>query len=230
MNKAKTYRIIRVAKELNVGIGTIAEFLNNNGFSVENKPNVKLDEKMYETLLNEYADEKLLKEKAAQVELVKNDHESIVIHEDEKEVKAKKKKEEQILIKSVITHAESAAEAEVKGPKVVGKIELEKQKEVKEKEQEKEQETVKEVPNLSVFFPTIKSKLSSSHLSDSNEQQISPLPSLDIKFIISGVILDEAQTKSPSFSLDSSSTIITTSPFFIDSIASGIVFNSFILM
>ena len=84
MNKVKSYRIIKVAKELNVGISTIAEFLNNNGFSVENKPNVKLDQKMYDALLNEYADEKLLKERAAQVELIKNDHESVVIKEEEK--------------------------------------------------------------------------------------------------------------------------------------------------
>ena len=107
MNKVKSYRIIKVAKELNVGISTIAEFLNNNGFSVENKPNVKLDQKMYDALLNEYADEKLLKERAAQVELIKNDHESVVIKEEEKAKKTVTKKEEQVLIKSVITHAGS---------------------------------------------------------------------------------------------------------------------------
>ena len=63
MNKGKTYRIIKVAKELNVGIATITEFLNTNGFEIENKPTVKLTEEMYVASLKEYADEKLLKEK-----------------------------------------------------------------------------------------------------------------------------------------------------------------------
>ena len=62
MNKDKTYRIIKVAKELNVGIATIAEFLNNNGYTVDAKPTSKLTEDMYNALILEYADEKLLKE------------------------------------------------------------------------------------------------------------------------------------------------------------------------
>ena len=93
----------------------------------------------------------------------------------------------------------------------------------------KSTETVKEVPYTSVFLPTIRSKPNSLHLSDSREQQIKPLPSLAMKFIISGVTFEEAQTKSPSFSLDSSSTTIIISPFFIASIASGIVFNLFFI-
>ena len=57
MNKEKTYRIIKIAKELNVGIATIAEFLNNNGFNIEAKPTSKLTEDMYNALILEYADE-----------------------------------------------------------------------------------------------------------------------------------------------------------------------------
>ena len=93
----------------------------------------------------------------------------------------------------------------------------------------KSTETVNDVPKISVFFPTIRSRFKSSHLSDSSEQQISPLPSLAIKFILSEVIFDEAQTKSPSFSLFSSSTTIIISPLLIAFIASGIVFNLFFI-
>ena len=35
-------RLVKVAKELNVGTSTIVEYLNNNGFEVSNKPTAKI--------------------------------------------------------------------------------------------------------------------------------------------------------------------------------------------
>ncbi len=51
-----------------------------------------------------------------------------------------------------------------------------------------------------------------------------------MKLIISEEIFSEAQIKSPSFSLDSSSTTITTSPFLIDEITSFISSNLFVFI
>ena len=44
-------RLVKVASELNVGIGTIVEHLNANGFSIENKPTAKVTDDMYANCL-----------------------------------------------------------------------------------------------------------------------------------------------------------------------------------
>lgn len=57
-------KIITVARELNVGKNTIVDHLVKKGFEVENKPNAKLTEEMYEELLNEFQSSISIKEKA----------------------------------------------------------------------------------------------------------------------------------------------------------------------
>ena len=68
-------------------------------------------------------------------------------------------------------------------------------------------------------------KPKSSQRSSVSGAQIKPLPCVAMKFIISGVAISAAAIKSPSFSLFSSSTTITTFPFFISVIASEIVLS-----
>jgi translation initiation factor IF-2 len=46
--------LFKIAKELNVGTGSIVEFLNRNGFDIENKPNAKITDEMYGRLLKEF--------------------------------------------------------------------------------------------------------------------------------------------------------------------------------
>lgn len=67
MSEDKNLGILKVAKELNIGLGTIAEFLNGKGFSVEAKPNTKLTNEMYSTLLKEYQGDKILREEAKSI-------------------------------------------------------------------------------------------------------------------------------------------------------------------
>ena len=40
-------RLVKIAKELNVGTSTIVEHLTNNGFEIENKPTAKISDEMY---------------------------------------------------------------------------------------------------------------------------------------------------------------------------------------
>ncbi|MEY4106950.1 MAG: hypothetical protein RL181_1292, partial [Bacteroidota bacterium] len=40
--------------ELNVGTTTIVDFLNHSGFDIENKPNAKISDEMYNRLLKEF--------------------------------------------------------------------------------------------------------------------------------------------------------------------------------
>jgi len=66
--KAKAQRLFKVAKELNVGSQTLVKFLNDKGFpDVQNLPNEKLSDDMYELLIKEYASQRALKEKSEQI-------------------------------------------------------------------------------------------------------------------------------------------------------------------
>lgn len=60
-------RLVKVAKELNVGTKTIVEFLNGNGFSVSNKPTAKISDEMYNALAKNFQNSIAIKEKANQI-------------------------------------------------------------------------------------------------------------------------------------------------------------------
>ena len=47
-------RLIKISKDLNVGISTLVEFLQNKGFAVESNPNTKIDSNQYELLVKEF--------------------------------------------------------------------------------------------------------------------------------------------------------------------------------
>jgi len=63
----KNYRLFQVAKELNVGTALLVDHLQEKGHEVSNKPNTKISRELYEVLLNKFASEKLIKEKAEQL-------------------------------------------------------------------------------------------------------------------------------------------------------------------
>lgn len=66
-DKVKTYRIKSVATEMGVGVQTIAEELNNNGFEVDARPTSKITEEMYQLLLKEFKSDKEAREEAEQL-------------------------------------------------------------------------------------------------------------------------------------------------------------------
>ncbi len=140
-------RLSKVAREFNVGLSTIVEYLADNGHEIDANPNTKIDTELYDLLLREFHSEKSAKEASKAVaDTVKTEHEKISLEEAvdaPKEAKGKKEGEE-VLIKNVGSGADTiAATPEKKEPKVVGKIDLEKEK--KEEEPPKE-EPAKEEP------------------------------------------------------------------------------------
>ena len=56
-----TIRLSKAAKEFNVGVATIREFLGKKGFQIDSSPNAKLTADMYELLVKEYQGEKEVK-------------------------------------------------------------------------------------------------------------------------------------------------------------------------
>ena len=60
-------RLVKVAKELNVGLSTIVDYLVSKGFAIENKPTSLVSDEMYDELRKEFRSSMAEKEKADQI-------------------------------------------------------------------------------------------------------------------------------------------------------------------
>ena len=134
-------RLVKVAKELNVGTSTIVTFLNENGFEVDNKPTAKISDEMYAVLVENFKNSIAIKEKANKITIGSspakpNDEEVPPLKETpvEEAPKAETKKKESPKV-------EPTQKAELSGPKVLGKIDLEGLGKKKKKEAEPEPTT-----------------------------------------------------------------------------------------
>jgi len=68
-DERKVVRLSKAAKEFNIGRDTIIDFLLEKGFQVDRNPNTKLSPEMYDLLLDEFQEEKHVREIAQQKEL-----------------------------------------------------------------------------------------------------------------------------------------------------------------
>ncbi|MDD5507528.1 MAG: translation initiation factor IF-2 [Bacteroidales bacterium] len=100
---SKAIRLVKAAKEFNIGINTIVEFLKKKGHQVEESPNAKLTQEMYSLLMNEFQSEKFVKEEASKIGLDYSDHHTISIEDRMlKEVdKESAKDQSELIIKSI---------------------------------------------------------------------------------------------------------------------------------
>ena len=64
-----TKRLGKVAREFNVGISTMVEFLNKKGHQVNPNPNAKIDEEHYTLLQKEYSSDISLKKESEKLNL-----------------------------------------------------------------------------------------------------------------------------------------------------------------
>jgi translation initiation factor IF-2 len=62
-------RLIKVAKELNVGTGTVVEYLREQGHDVDNKPTTKIDDEQFSLLKQKFASSLETKQAADKIEL-----------------------------------------------------------------------------------------------------------------------------------------------------------------
>ncbi len=60
-------RLVKVAKELNVGLSTIVDYLVSKGYNIENKPTSMVTDEMHDELLKEFRASMTEKEKADQI-------------------------------------------------------------------------------------------------------------------------------------------------------------------
>ncbi|MCW3084768.1 MAG: hypothetical protein JWP12_2134 [Bacteroidetes bacterium] len=133
MSENKVQKLSKVAKEFNVSIGTIVDFLKGKDIAIENSPMAKVPDEVYSVLLKEYQSEKAAKEEAEKVSnSTKAKKESISLDLDAKKPETKKE-EEEIIIKNV-------QPVEVAAPKEKAVV-----KEVKKEEEPKKEEVADEV-------------------------------------------------------------------------------------
>ena len=97
----QSYRLSKVAKEFNLSLSTIVDFLSAKSFKIKADPNGKIGETEYKLLLKEYQGDKSAKEEAAQVGQTIREKKEAVVLDDSKLVTQKKKddKEDNVIIK-----------------------------------------------------------------------------------------------------------------------------------
>jgi len=82
----KVVRLSKAAKEFNIGRDTIIDFLSEKGFPIDKNPNTKLTPEMYDLLLEEFQEDRHVREIAQQKEIgTFKEKESISIEDKKKE-------------------------------------------------------------------------------------------------------------------------------------------------
>jgi translation initiation factor IF-2 len=135
----KVKRLSKVARELNVGISTIVEYLETQGVAIDSNPNTKLEDEHYAVLCEQFADDQVLKEQAKNTGITREKRETVSL-KTQKESPAENKEEEPIT--PISSEVEEVTESQNKvapkeeektteeastsktGPTVVGKIDL----------------------------------------------------------------------------------------------------------
>ncbi|HDP55339.1 MAG TPA: translation initiation factor IF-2, partial [Bacteroidetes bacterium] len=150
-NAEKAIRLSKLAREFNVGISTLVDFLGKKGHKIESNPNTKVDANLYDILAKEFGGDINLKKESRKVSLMnlREKKESVSIEDmpaqgtDEDESDAT---EEEVIVKNVTPEKESFQTDKPKiNLTVKGKIDLEPKK-AKDPEKPKAKEEAKPEP------------------------------------------------------------------------------------
>jgi len=142
MSEERTVRLGQLARQINVGISTIAEFLVSKGFKdVEANPNTKITSDQMTLVQKEYQTDKDQKTVASSLNIAKKHTENITLRAESSAGTTKKKEDEhEILIKNVSTPEATASEkiettkVQLSGLKVLDRIDLDSKKKVEKQE------------------------------------------------------------------------------------------------
>ncbi len=166
MAEEKTHRLSQVARKLNVGRGTILDYLSGKGFEVDSSPNSKISDEQFALLSKEFASSAMEKEEASSLTIGGSKLED---NQPSASSKADNSIEEEILIKDnnivevpptpvpeKVSPPKSddneistiLGRTQLEGPKVVGRIDLEPKKVVKKEDPKVEEK--KEEPKVEV--------------------------------------------------------------------------------
>ena len=149
--EGKATRLSKIAREFNVGINTIVEFLHKKGFDVDPNPNTKVTDDMYDILIGEYSNDISAKKESERLSLktLREKRETVSINDIDQHKTDIAEAEEEVLIKDTRGTAKIEITEEHPEIKIVGKIDLEK-KPAKDKAVVKEPEVTEKVEEETV--------------------------------------------------------------------------------
>jgi translation initiation factor IF-2 len=158
MSENKAIRLSKIAREFNVGISTIVDFLQKKGHKVDPNPNTKIEADLYSLLLKEYSSDLDVKKKSESFSLQNLREKKEILSPEKTEEVPEPEEEAQLLIKDTsASHPDSEArkdrqieekQPKLTGPKVLGKVDLDsigKKKTVKEDDKKEEKKAEKPV-------------------------------------------------------------------------------------
>lgn len=169
MADQKVMRLSQAARKLNVGLSTIAEYLEAKGFEVDSKPNAKITMEQFEIVAKEFASSALDKEEASGLTIGQKHTDNLIIESESEGGPKKKEDEEEIFIKNISAPQEEveteapkqeeekpeepeeaekapSSSPQLQGIKVVGKIDLEEKESAEEPAVEEPAATAEEPP------------------------------------------------------------------------------------
>ena len=133
MTNDKLIRLSKLAREFNVGVSTLVEFLHKKGHTVPNDPNAKVDQDLLGILSKEFGAEVNLKKESQKVNFkgLREKKESISIDDVEKDVEDESDQdlpEDEVIIKTTTIEPKTPEKEEGERPKIdlklKGKIDL----------------------------------------------------------------------------------------------------------
>lgn len=148
MDSTKATRLSKIARELNVGITTIVDFLHSKGQKIDSNPNSKITEEQYDLLFREFSFDLSVKKESEKVNLkhLRDQKEIVSLKERDQEEEISEKGTNELLVKgsgvgSRIFETETERNLANKVQlNILGKIDIEK-KDTPHKETPKKAET-----------------------------------------------------------------------------------------
>ncbi|TXC85078.1 translation initiation factor IF-2 [Luteibaculum oceani] len=135
--KVKPARLSKVAKDCNVSLSTVVDFLGKKGVEIDAKPNTKLDPEHYEMVLKEFMPDLLVKQASKQETIARQPKETVAL--DYMEEKSKPEPEAE-------TEAESTDDAKAEKADNPSEETTEEKAEVVQETVESTEEPAKEEP------------------------------------------------------------------------------------
>lgn len=128
MTDVKVTRLSKVAREFNVGISTIIEFLHKKGYAIDSNPNTKVPPEIYQILIGEYSSDISAKKESEKLSMrnLRDKKEIISIGDIDLQRYQQPETEEEVLIKDTTakTKIEPASKDDT-GAKIVAESESE---------------------------------------------------------------------------------------------------------
>ncbi len=155
MASLKTMRLNKAAREFNISTKTIVEFLDKKGFTIDAKPNTKLEAGMIELLEKEFQLDKQVKEEAHEKGFDYANNETVTIDDIQKETAKEDDIQDDLFIKSGIDITEPV-QSPAAEPKPAAKNEPTPNEEPKTEEKPSEPEQEEPATPVTVDEPVAK--------------------------------------------------------------------------